>query len=427
VETLLKFVTLSLLVIIFEALRVMEVLATQLPVLQQQLSQLAKASKQGLSQLSKSQAAVQATLSLHTAALATLTAARCDLVRAAEESQQPQKQQCQHSVASPLDKDEILDVVFSCVGIGEYFYAAGVSRRWRGRYIKLCYNKTAKKENKLCTRYSRATVTAARLQLALDNNLTIAALEGSRGAYFGMAYSAEPIKTLTVARLRGITWNQKWCRVAAQRHNLELLQWLHSNGCPWSIDEVASAAVYKDNVDMLKWLHSVGPEWSYELKQHLLFAACLCDHISIATWLREQRAQWPRSFVELLEREDYDEMYDNDCWSVSAVQLAMSNGCGWGAWRCRDLKTLLFKCAETHECSDSAHEDADCSVEWCHKKWAEQLFAWAHEHGCPCTCEAKAAAAAAAQRQHQQQQLQQVEYYQMIQHLVEQQNILHGH
>jgi hypothetical protein len=137
----------------------------------------------------------------------------------------------------------------------------------------------------------------------------------------------------------------------------------------------------------------------------LLFVSCICDHMSIATWLRQQRAQWPRSFVELLDREDYDNMEDNDCWSVSAVQWAMSNGCGWGAWRCRDLKALLFQCEETQEHSDNAHNDAGCSVEWCHKKRAEQLSAWAHEHGCPCTCEAGAAAAAvaaaaAAQQQH---------------------------
>jgi hypothetical protein len=145
----------------------MEVLATQLAVLQQQLSQLAKDSKQGLSQLSKSQAAshaaVQATLSLHTAALSKLTAAHRNPVQAAEDSQQPHKQQCHRSVVASLDKDNLLDTVFSYVGIGEYFYAAGVSRSWRGRYIKLCYNKSRKQENKLCTRYCSATVTAARL------------------------------------------------------------------------------------------------------------------------------------------------------------------------------------------------------------------------------------------------------------------------
>jgi hypothetical protein len=52
--------------------------------------------------------------------------------------------------AFPLEKDEILDEVFSFVGLGEYYYVASVSRRWRGRYIKLCYTKaTADVSDKL--------------------------------------------------------------------------------------------------------------------------------------------------------------------------------------------------------------------------------------------------------------------------------------
>jgi hypothetical protein len=44
---------------------------------------------------------------------------------------------------SPLDKDVILDTVFSYVGIKDYIYAAGVSRHWRVRYLKLCYSAAA--------------------------------------------------------------------------------------------------------------------------------------------------------------------------------------------------------------------------------------------------------------------------------------------
>jgi hypothetical protein len=43
------------------------------------------------------------------------------------------------SSRSPLDDDEILDTVFSYVGIGDYIYTGAVSRRWKGRYTKLCY------------------------------------------------------------------------------------------------------------------------------------------------------------------------------------------------------------------------------------------------------------------------------------------------
>jgi hypothetical protein len=35
---------------------------------------------------------------------------------------------------SPLADDQILDTVFSYVGIGDYIYTGAVSRRWNGRY-----------------------------------------------------------------------------------------------------------------------------------------------------------------------------------------------------------------------------------------------------------------------------------------------------
>src|SRR4051794_20936486 len=108
-----------------------------------------------------------------------------------------------------------------------------------------------------------------------------------------MALCREPIEVLTAARLRGVRWNPEWCRVAGERNNLQLLQWLHKNGCPWVFIDVAAVAVYTGCVDTLNWLHSVEPEWSDSLKQRLLYKACLENNTSSATWLREQRAEWP--------------------------------------------------------------------------------------------------------------------------------------
>jgi hypothetical protein len=261
-------------------------------------------------------------------------------------------------------------------------------------------------------------VSAARLQLALENKLTIAAMERSFRSKSCMVRSTEPIEVSTVARVNGMAWDKGLCVLAAKSNNLELLQWLHKNGCPWTIDEVAAAAVYANGIHTLKWLQSVEPEWSDSLKQKLLFAAA---------WLRVQRAEWPRSFVTVVENSDPDEDLQHECWSVSTVQWAMSNGCGWGAWKCSKLKPLLFQCAGTQENTEDAHNAAECTVEWCHKKRACQLFAWAHENGCPCTCEADAAAAVAvAAVAVAAQQQQQLEYYEMMQQLVEQHN-MHGH
>jgi hypothetical protein len=82
------------------------------------------------------------------------------------------------SARSLLDKDELLDAVFSYVSVGDYFFAAGVCRRWRGRYIKLCYNEAAAdRADKLCTTVRSICVTAARLKLAFRRGFEIEKLQ----------------------------------------------------------------------------------------------------------------------------------------------------------------------------------------------------------------------------------------------------------
>jgi hypothetical protein len=42
------------------------------------------------------------------------------------------------STVPPLDRNEILDHVFRYVGGGDHLYVDGVTRRWRGRYLRYC-------------------------------------------------------------------------------------------------------------------------------------------------------------------------------------------------------------------------------------------------------------------------------------------------
>jgi hypothetical protein len=76
---------------------------------------------------------------------------------------------------SPLDKDDLLDQVFSFAGGGDHLYIAGVSRRWRGRYLKHCIiSGTSNYDKKFVTRHRSTLLSASRLQLALNSGLTIA-------------------------------------------------------------------------------------------------------------------------------------------------------------------------------------------------------------------------------------------------------------
>jgi hypothetical protein len=107
----------------------------------------------------------------------------------------------------PLDKDEILDEIFSYVGRKEWLYAEGVCRRWRGRYLSMCYKgRTSKAEAVYQTSHKSSIVTAARFSLALDNGLTMPN-ESQAAKFFDdlPKVSREPILVLTLARvLRGI-------------------------------------------------------------------------------------------------------------------------------------------------------------------------------------------------------------------------------
>jgi hypothetical protein len=162
---------------------------------------------------------------------------------------------------SILAKDEVLNSVFSFVGIGEYYYVAGVCRNWRGRYVTLCSNHATEDEgrvvHKLYTPRASAVMTAARLQLALVNGLTIDALNQFTWTLADAVSksSLEPTAVLTVARCHGLQWNTYLPYYAALRAQLDYLQWMHSCGCPIDVEYVGQAAVHSKDVATVTWLY----------------------------------------------------------------------------------------------------------------------------------------------------------------------------
>jgi hypothetical protein len=100
-----------------------------------------------------------------------------------------------------------IDSVLEYVGIGDYIYSGAVNRRWRGRYIELCYNSTEQDNpNKLFTLFRSvlAIMTEARLQLALASKLE---LEGSDLATHIKQLSLQHISVLKLAKLHNLQWH----------------------------------------------------------------------------------------------------------------------------------------------------------------------------------------------------------------------------
>jgi hypothetical protein len=48
------------------------------------------------------------------------------------------------------------------------------------------------------------------------------------------------------------------CEVAAQGGQLEVLQWLHKLGFPWSEEGICAAAASGDHLDVLEWARENG-------------------------------------------------------------------------------------------------------------------------------------------------------------------------
>jgi hypothetical protein len=105
------------------------------------------------------------------------------------------------------------------------------------------------------------------------------------------------------------------CLAASKAGNLEVLRYLHEQGCPWHYDTCGVAAASGD-LEQLKWLHEHGApldeetaeiaasggsvvifEWLLQ-QQGVVFdaatmqAAAAKDHLQLCQWLREHGCPW---------------------------------------------------------------------------------------------------------------------------------------
>jgi hypothetical protein len=296
--------------------------------------------------------------------------------------EQPSKRQRLHNgsssfeVASPLDKDEILDHILGFVGGGDHLYIGGVSRRWRGRYMQYCaQNSSSDYDTKFVTRHRSVLMSASRLQLAINNSLKESSWTFDKWSHAELMckHSLEPQQVMTLLRLHGVPWSTKLCDVAIRYCKLSLLQWLHANSCPWHELDVLMRASRVGCLEVLEWLLAVTPHWSADVRNNMLNRAGWSDSPAAVKWLVAQGAEWPEAFIGSYV---YHGTTIHQCWSLSAVQWAITSGSGWLDWHCEDYSEAKF-------------------ISLYAKKHAADVLNWAHANGCPCTCE---------QQQQQQQQ-----------------------
>jgi hypothetical protein len=277
------------------------------------------------------------------------------------------RQRLQESSALPLDRDDILDHVFKLVGGADHLYVGGVSRRWRGTYLRHCaQNSCFDFDKKLVTRHRSVLMTKRRLQLALSSGLTVTDwnVDTPQKADLFCKHSLEPEKVMTLLRVHGVPWSIDLCTRAAFYNKLTLLQCSHSNSCPWHVPAVLVQASKGGSVAVLEWLLTVTAPWPCAAKLNMLHAAACHSKIPAAQWLRANGATWPRSFP-IVQTSAEGSM--KTFWKLPAVKWALACDSGWLTWNCENYAADRFKYLKF-------------------KQQAKELLDWAHAYGCPCTC-----------------------------------------
>ncbi|KAL6075282.1 Ankyrin repeat domain containing protein [Balamuthia mandrillaris] len=72
------------------------------------------------------------------------------------------------------------------------------------------------------------------------------------------------------------------CAIAASNGNLEMLKWLHEQGCPWDASTFDRAAVSGD-LEVAKWMHAQGCPWEASTCN----TAAKEGHLDFLKWARE--------------------------------------------------------------------------------------------------------------------------------------------
>ena len=75
---------------------------------------------------------------------------------------------------------------------------------------------------------------------------------------------------------------ERFCAEMAQNGNLELLQFLHENGCPWDEDTCSEAAL-GGHLECLKYAHDNGCPWD----ESTCFIAAFYGHLECLKYARE--------------------------------------------------------------------------------------------------------------------------------------------
>jgi hypothetical protein len=85
------------------------------------------------------------------------------------------------------------------------------------------------------------------------------------------------------------TWQKiQTCKYAAKYNNLEILKWLHEQGCSIGKANICSDAARNGNLEMLKWARENECPWD----EKTCTSAARSGHLDILKWARKNECPW---------------------------------------------------------------------------------------------------------------------------------------
>ena len=117
----------------------------------------------------------------------------------------------------------------------------------------------------------------------------------------------------------GFSWGAIICALTAESGHLDMLKYLHENGCPWD-QQSCQRAAFNGHLDVLKYLHENGCDWN----QSVCCAAAIGGHLDVIKYLHLNGCPWDQSAYDCAAMGGH----------LHVLQYLHENGCPWDHWTC---------------------------------------------------------------------------------------------
>ena len=125
---------------------------------------------------------------------------------------------------------------------------------------------------------------------------------------------------------------------AAGNGNLDMIKYLHENGCLWDVQTCMRAA-NNNRLEVLKYLRENGCPWN----EWTCCMAALNGHLDVLKWAHEIGCPW-------------DDWTCRSAANLEILKYARENGCPWNGWVYRNAESKkdlgMLKYARDNDCPE---------------------------------------------------------------------------